>query len=49
MLEIFWIALGRPDVLGMYKRARGMEGKALMMEDKKDLVADAKRNTVSVN
>lgn len=50
MTEIVWIALGRPDVVGMYGRLRGQGGKkAMMMEDKKELVKDAKKNTVLRN
>ncbi|GAA5910241.1 uncharacterized protein JCM6883_001123 [Sporobolomyces salmoneus] len=48
-LEILWIALGRPDVIGIYKKLRGKEGEKLMTEDKKELVKEAKKNTALRN
>ncbi|GAA5958149.1 hypothetical protein JCM3765_002830 [Sporobolomyces pararoseus] len=46
ILELLWIACGQPDVLGRYNKVRG---KDMMMEDKKGMVADAKKNTVLEN
>jgi len=46
ILEVVWIAFGRPDVIGMYKRATGKT----MSEKKEDkLVKDAKKNGVLMN
>ncbi|GAA6013204.1 hypothetical protein JCM11491_005214 [Sporobolomyces phaffii] len=42
MLELVWIALGRPDLIGTYKKVRGVEGK-MMKEDKKGMVREAKK------